>query len=136
MGRTPSSPEISDRLALLIADLEGGGAQRTMVTLANAFAGRGHPVDLLVVRAAGPLGERLDAGVRLLPLDGWLTRETTAALLLLYGALFLFGFGIPRPAERSGADIVEGPVDREYQQRELLIRDLNGFVLRFGQGVS
>ncbi len=38
--------------------------------------------------------------------------------------------------QQSGADIVEGPVDREYQQRELLIRDLNGFVLRFGQDVS
>jgi hypothetical protein len=27
---------------------------------------------------------------------GWLTRETTAALLLLYGVLFLIGYGIPR----------------------------------------
>ena len=27
---------------------------------------------------------------------GWLTRETTAALLLLYGILFLIGYGIPR----------------------------------------
>ena len=38
--------------------------------------------------------------------------------------------------QQSGADIVEGPVDREYQQCELLIKDLNGFVLRFGQDVS
>ncbi len=37
--------------------------------------------------------------------------------------------------QQSDAEIVEGPVDREYQQRELLIRDLNGFVLRFGQDV-
>lgn len=27
---------------------------------------------------------------------GWLTRETTAALLLLYGVLFLIGYGMPR----------------------------------------
>jgi catechol 2,3-dioxygenase-like lactoylglutathione lyase family enzyme len=32
------------------------------------------------------------------------------------------------------ADIVEGPVDRIYHMRELLVRDLNGCVLAFGQG--
>ena len=74
MGGPPRRPKPSDRLALLIADLEGGGAQRTMVTLANAFAGRGHLVDLLAVRAVGPLRDKLAAGVRLLPLDGWPTR--------------------------------------------------------------
>lgn len=32
------------------------------------------------------------------------------------------------------ADIVEGPVDRIYRMRELLVRDLNGYVLAFGEG--
>jgi len=32
------------------------------------------------------------------------------------------------------ADIVEGPIDRIYQMRELLVRDCNGYVLAFGQG--
>jgi len=32
------------------------------------------------------------------------------------------------------ADIVEGPVDRIYRMRELLVRDCNGYVLAFGQG--
>jgi hypothetical protein len=32
------------------------------------------------------------------------------------------------------ADIVEGPVDRIYKMRELLVRDCNGYVLAFGQG--
>ena len=32
------------------------------------------------------------------------------------------------------ADIVEGPVDRIYNMRELLVRDCNGYVLAFGQG--
>jgi len=31
------------------------------------------------------------------------------------------------------ADIVEGPVDRIYDMRELLVRDCNGYVLAFGQ---
>lgn len=32
------------------------------------------------------------------------------------------------------ADIVEGPVNRVYDMRELLVRDCNGYVLAFGQG--
>jgi hypothetical protein len=32
------------------------------------------------------------------------------------------------------ADIVEGPTDRIYRMRELLIRDLNGYVLAFAEG--
>jgi catechol 2,3-dioxygenase-like lactoylglutathione lyase family enzyme len=32
------------------------------------------------------------------------------------------------------ADIVEGPVNRIYRMRELLVRDCNGYVLAFGQG--
>jgi len=32
------------------------------------------------------------------------------------------------------ADIVEGPVDRIYDMREVLVRDCNGYVLAFGQG--
>jgi catechol 2,3-dioxygenase-like lactoylglutathione lyase family enzyme len=31
------------------------------------------------------------------------------------------------------ADIVEGPIDRVYRMRELLVRDCNGYVLAFGQ---
>ena len=31
-------------------------------------------------------------------------------------------------------DILEGPIDRIYRMRELLIRDLNGYVLAFGEG--
>ena len=32
------------------------------------------------------------------------------------------------------ADIVEGPINRIYRMRELLVRDCNGYVLAFGQG--
>jgi len=36
--------------------------------------------------------------------------------------------------EAKGADIVEGPVDRPiYNGRELLVRDLNGLIICFGQ---
>ena len=33
----------------------------------------------------------------------------------------------------SGADILEGPVIREYERRELVLRDCNGLVLAFGE---
>lgn len=35
-----------------------------------------------------------------------------------------------------GADILEGPEDRAYGQRELVIRDCNGLVLAFGEDTS
>ena len=32
------------------------------------------------------------------------------------------------------ANIIEGPINRIYRMRELLVRDCNGYVLAFGQG--
>jgi catechol 2,3-dioxygenase-like lactoylglutathione lyase family enzyme len=31
-------------------------------------------------------------------------------------------------------EIIEGPIDRTYDMRELLVRDCNGYVLAFGEG--
>jgi glycosyltransferase involved in cell wall biosynthesis len=47
-------------IALVIANLGGGGAQRQMVTLANAFVGLGHRVDLLLAEGGGVLHDRVD----------------------------------------------------------------------------
>ena len=35
-----------------------------------------------------------------------------------------------------GADIIDGPEDREYGQRELLVKDCNGLLLVFGEAIS
>lgn len=35
-----------------------------------------------------------------------------------------------------GAEILDGPDDRVYQQRELAIRDCNGLILVFGEDIS
>ena len=35
-----------------------------------------------------------------------------------------------------GADILDGPEDRVYQQREVVVRDCNGRVLAFGEDTS
>ena len=57
------------RLAVFIYDLSGGGAQRRTLTLAHAFAARGHQVDLVVVRPHGPLLQELSPLVRLVAYD-------------------------------------------------------------------
>lgn len=80
-------------VAIFLPDVEGGGAERVMVTLANGFAARGHHVDLVLAQARGSyLGEvaaavhivDLKAGrvaTSLLPLARYLRRERPAALL-------------------------------------------------------
>lgn len=62
-------------LALLLPELEAGGAQRVMLLLAREFAARGHRVDLVLLQARGPLLAEIPAGVRLVDL-GARTRGT------------------------------------------------------------
>ena len=35
-----------------------------------------------------------------------------------------------------GADILDGPEDRIYGQRELVVKDCNGLILAFGEDIS
>ncbi len=35
-----------------------------------------------------------------------------------------------------GADIIDGPEDRVYGQRELVVKDCNGLILAFGEDIS
>jgi uncharacterized glyoxalase superfamily protein PhnB len=37
---------------------------------------------------------------------------------------------------RRGADVLDGPEDRVYKQRELVVRDCNGLVLVFAEDTS
>lgn len=52
------------RIAVFIHSLSAGGAQRRTVTLVNAFAERGHDVELVVVDAGGVLSDTLSPEVR------------------------------------------------------------------------
>jgi glycosyltransferase involved in cell wall biosynthesis len=45
-----------------------------MLDLARGFAAQGHRVDVLAILPRGELRERLGSGIRLVPLEGWLTR--------------------------------------------------------------
>jgi len=62
---------VTDRrhLALFLSGLSGGGAQRRMLTLAGAFAARGHRVDVVVPRSRGPFAAQLSPAVRLVALE-------------------------------------------------------------------
>ncbi len=55
-------------LALLVSGMEGGGAARSILKLANTFAAMGHAVDLVVPRASGPFLAEVDPGVRIVDL--------------------------------------------------------------------
>lgn len=80
-------------VAIFLPDVEGGGAERVMVTLANGFAARGHRVDLVLARAGGSYLGQIAGNVRvvdlkagrvaasLLPLARYLRRERPVALL-------------------------------------------------------
>ena len=57
------------QIALLLSSLRAGGAQRRMVTLANAFAALGHRVDLVAVRSGGELSAELSESVSQITLD-------------------------------------------------------------------
>ena len=55
-------------LSIYLPSLRGGGAERAMLTLANAFAARGLPVDLILAKAEGPYLKDVGNTVRVLDL--------------------------------------------------------------------
>lgn len=87
------SDTLTKRLGLFLPSLAGGGAERVMSTLANAFVDRGIRVDLVLANAEGPHLPRLDPRVNILdlkcrrvsaavrPLSRYLRRERPDALL-------------------------------------------------------
>lgn len=56
------------RIAILLPDLRGGGAERVGVNLANNFARRGLGVDMLLLQRQGVLLDQLDSRVRVVDL--------------------------------------------------------------------
>lgn len=56
------------RIAILLPDLRGGGAERVCIYLANAFVARGFDVDLVLALGGGPLETLLHPRIRLVTL--------------------------------------------------------------------
>ncbi len=88
---------LHSRIAIFVPSLRGGGAERVMVTLANAFSARGFDVDLILASAQGPYLRDVVPDVRvvdlraervikaLLPLIAYLRRERPVAMLSAMG---------------------------------------------------
>lgn len=86
-----------NKVTIFSPSLNGGGAERVMLTLANAIAARGFSVDLILATAQGPYLKDVSPAVRtidlkagrvikaLLPLVRYLYRERPAALLSAMG---------------------------------------------------
>lgn len=68
------------RLTIFLADLDGGGAERMMVAIANGLAARGVAVELVLARATGPYLKELAETVELTDLG---TGSVTKSLLPL-----------------------------------------------------
>lgn len=69
------------RIAFLIPNLAGGGAERVALTLVRAFVDRGHEVDLLVMEKRGELVGQVPDKVRLVDLRTRRTRQVLAPLV-------------------------------------------------------
>jgi glycosyltransferase involved in cell wall biosynthesis len=69
------------RLAFLIADLNGGGAERVAVNLIRGFVERGHEVDLIVMQAEGALLPLLPQSVRIFDLNAGRVRNVFRPLI-------------------------------------------------------
>jgi glycosyltransferase involved in cell wall biosynthesis len=68
IGTTSAAPQ-PKRIALFLPQLAGGGAERSILNLAEAILDRGIAVDLVVAHPGGELVSRVPAGVRLVSLN-------------------------------------------------------------------
>jgi glycosyltransferase involved in cell wall biosynthesis len=64
----PAVPADVARIAFLIPNLAGGGAERVALTVAGALAERGHEMDLVVMEKRGELIDVVPPGIRLFDL--------------------------------------------------------------------
>lgn len=105
------------RIALLLPDLGGGGAERVAVHLAKGMVARGHAVDLVVLRGGGVLEPLLPPSVRLidlacprlrsslLPIMRYFRRERPDAMLAFMWPLTVIAV-LARMLARSPARLV------------------------------
>jgi len=69
------------RIAFLLPDFRGGGAQHMVINMANEFAARGHAVTLLVIENAGPYAEKISSAVRTVSFNCTRTRDGLRPLI-------------------------------------------------------
>jgi glycosyltransferase involved in cell wall biosynthesis len=69
------------KIAFLIANLGGGGAERVAISLIEGFVRRGHQVDLLLMRKTGVFLDRVPAEVRVIDLGASRIRNVVRPLV-------------------------------------------------------
>lgn len=69
------------RIAILLPDLGGGGAERVALTLSRGFLERGYLVDLVLMKKQGELLEQVPTPVRIIDLAAKRLRHTLAPLV-------------------------------------------------------
>ena len=84
-GRADSDARL--RIAVVLYSAKMTGARRQKIRLVNGFAGRGCSVDLVLVRALGPLLESVAPAVRIVELDGAAVRTAAALRVRSQGVL-------------------------------------------------
>ena len=67
-GSRREGRRLPKRIAFLLPDLSGGGAERLTIDLAAGCLGRGHAVDLVLLRKRGPFLELVPPGARVIEL--------------------------------------------------------------------
>ena len=56
-------------IAIFLMDLDGGGAEKVMLFLANYLAQKGHKIDLILVQTTGPYVDKIDSEVNIVNLQ-------------------------------------------------------------------
>lgn len=69
-----------ERIGIYLPDLSGGGAERSIISVAAGLAGRGYLVDLIVANAAGPFLGQLPPCVRFVDLKAGMPRKSVMRL--------------------------------------------------------
>jgi glycosyltransferase involved in cell wall biosynthesis len=69
------------KVTLFITNLEGGGAERVMVTLANQFARQGHQVDFLLMHKTGVYLKEVAREVNVIDMQRRRTRQSLKPLM-------------------------------------------------------
>ncbi len=135
------------KVALFLSHLQGGGAERVLVTLANQFAACGHAVDFILAQRQGvylkelsPQVNLVDLGARrmalaLMPLTRYLRQQHPAGILSSLPYPNMVSILAARLARFEGSVVVREANTPSYRTREAsLLKDrlLEPLIVRYG----
>jgi glycosyltransferase involved in cell wall biosynthesis len=134
----------ASKLALVLPDFGGGGAERVALLLARAWIEQGHEVDLVLQRREGALLDLLPSAVRVVdleaprlrqavrPLAHYLRRERPDAVLISMWPLTVIGVVAHRLARSSSRIVLaeHSSLSRQYKSHVGLRRALLTWSIR------